>query len=73
VKATSIRISSKKIGILFNDNQTQNRWSLSFTEAEVLADINSVFITLERTDKDVEQPKGKRMLTAYLGAAPNHP
>ena len=65
--------SLKKIGLLFNDNQNQNRWSLSFTDPEVLADINSVFITLERTDKDVEQPKGKRMLTAYLGAAPNHP
>jgi hypothetical protein len=65
--------SIKKIGILFNDNQNQNRWSLSFTDPEVLADINSVFITLERTDKDMEQPKGKRMLTAYLGAAPNHP
>jgi hypothetical protein len=65
--------SIKKIGILFNDNQNRNRWSLSFIDPEVLADINSVFITLERTDKDVEQPKGKRMLTAYLGAAPNHP
>ncbi len=64
--------SIQKIGILFNDDQNQRRWSLHFTDPTVLADIDSVFITLERTDKDAEQPKGRRMLTAYLGAAANH-
>jgi len=39
----------------------------------VLAEIDSVFITLERTDEDISQPKGKRLLTAYLGTQPNHP
>ena len=62
----------QKIGILFNDDQSQRRWSLHFTDPTVLADIDSVFITFERTDKDAEQPKGRRMLTAYLGAAANH-
>lgn len=63
----------RKIGILFHDDQTQRRWSLNFSDPQTLREINSVFITLERTDEDLSQPKGKRMLTAYLGTAPNHP
>ena len=62
-----------KSGILFKDDQTQRRWSLNFTDPQVLGEIDSVFITLERTDEDVAKPKGKRMLTAYLGTTPNHP
>ncbi|HEY4378972.1 MAG TPA: hypothetical protein VGN01_01425 [Acidobacteriaceae bacterium] len=67
------KASVKKIGILFHDDQTQRRWSLNFDNPQVLREIDSVFITLERNDEDESQPKGKRMLTAYLGTAPNHP
>jgi hypothetical protein len=67
------KASVKKIGLLFHDDQTQRRWSLNFANPQVLAEIDSVFITLERTDDDVSQPKGKRLLTAYLGTPPNHP
>jgi hypothetical protein len=67
------KASIRKIGILFHDDQTQTRWSLNFADPQVLREIDSVFITLERTDTDVTQPKGKRLLTAYLGTAPNHP
>ena len=67
------KASIKKIGLLFHDDQTQRRWSLNFANPEVLAEIDSVFITLERADEDVSQPKGKRLLTAYLGTPPNHP
>ena len=67
------KASIKKIGLLFHDDQTQRRWSLNFANPQVLAEIDSVFITLERTDEDVSQPKGKRLLTAYLGTPPNHP
>jgi hypothetical protein len=67
------KASIKKIGLLFHDDQTQRRWSLNFANSQVLAEIDSVFITLERTDEDVAQPKGKRLLTAYLGTPPNHP
>jgi hypothetical protein len=63
----------KKIGILFHDDQTQRRWSLNFSDPQMLREIDSVFITLERNDEDLTQPKGKRLLTAYLGTAPNHP
>jgi hypothetical protein len=63
----------RKIGILFHDDQTQRRWSLNFSDPRVLKEIDSVFITLERNDEDLNLPKGKRMLTAYLGTPPNHP
>jgi hypothetical protein len=63
----------KRIGMLFNDDQAQKRWTLNLTDPDALADISSVFITLERTDEDVEHPKGRRMLTAYLGTEANHP
>ena len=63
----------KKIGILFHDDQAQRRWSLNFADPQVLREIDSVFITLERNDQDLERPKGKRMLTAYLGRPANHP
>ncbi len=63
----------RKIGILFHDDKTQQRWSLNFSDPQVLREIDSVFITLEKNDGDVATPKGKRMLTAYLGTAPNHP
>ncbi len=67
------KASIKKIGILFHDDQMQRRWSLNFSDPQELREIDSVFITLERTDENLVQPKGKRMLTAYLGTAPNHP
>jgi hypothetical protein len=63
----------KRIGMLFNDDQAQKRWTLNLTDPDALADISSVFITLERTDEDVDHPKGRRMLTAYLGTEANHP
>ncbi|MGB9406673.1 MAG: hypothetical protein WCA89_04005 [Terracidiphilus sp.] len=67
------KASIRKIGILFRDDQTQRRWSLNFSDPRVLAEIDSVFITLERNDENLAQPKGKRMLTAYLETPANHP
>lgn len=64
--------STKNLGILVNDDQGQRRWSLNFSDPHILAEIDSVFITLEPT-RDAGQPSGKRMLTAYLNDAVNHP
>jgi hypothetical protein len=63
----------QKLGILLNDDKGQKRWALNFSDPKVLAEIDSVFVTLERVDTDDEQPKGKRMLTAYLDSQVNHP
>jgi cysteinyl-tRNA synthetase len=63
----------QKLGILLNDDKGQKRWALNFSDPKVLSEIDSVFVTLERVDMDSEQPKGKRMLTAYLDSQVNHP
>lgn len=64
--------SIRNLGILVDDDQGQKRWSLNFTDPQVLAEIDSVFITLEPSG-NTGQPSGKRMLTAYLNDAVNHP
>lgn len=64
--------SIRNLGMLVNDDQGQRRWSLNFSDPHVLAEIDSVFITVEPT-ADANQPSGKRMLTAYLNDAVNHP
>jgi hypothetical protein len=63
----------RNLGILLNDDKGQRRWVLNFSDPKVLAEIDSVFVTLERTGSDSEQPNGKRMLTAYLDSQVNHP
>jgi hypothetical protein len=64
--------SIRSLGILVNDDQGQKRWSLSFSDPKTLADIDSVFITLESSG-GAGKPSGKRMLTAYLNDEVNHP
>ncbi len=63
----------RNLGILLNDDKGQRRWVLNFSDPKVLAEIDSVFITLERVGKDGDKPSGKRMLTAYLASRVNHP
>jgi hypothetical protein len=63
----------RNLGILLNDDTGQRRWVLNFSDPKVLAEIDSVFITLERAGVDGEEPSGKRMLTAYLNSRVNHP
>ncbi len=67
------RNRARNLGILLNDDKGQKRWVLNFSDPKVLAEIDSVFITLERVGKDGDQPSGKRMLTAYLASQVNHP
>jgi hypothetical protein len=67
------RNTVRNLGILLNDDKGQKRWVLNFSDPKVLAEIDSVFVTLERTGTDSEQPSGKRMLTAYLNSQVNHP
>jgi hypothetical protein len=63
----------QRLGILLNDDKGQKRWALNFSDPKVLNEIDSVFVTLERVDTDGAEPKGKRMLTAYLDSQINHP
>ena len=65
--------STRALGILINDDQAQKRWALKFNDPNVLAEIDSVFVTLEPNDKPGSEPKGKKLLNAYLGTPANHP
>lgn len=61
------------LGILRKDDASQNRWAMTFDDPNVLAQINSVFVTAESANKQYEEPHGKKVLYAYFGSPPNHP
>jgi len=60
------------LGVFHNDDVKDGRWVLTFDDPNVLAQINSVFVTVESSRKVVKEPGGKRILFAFLGDKPNH-
>jgi hypothetical protein len=46
------------------DDRGQNRWSMTIQNADVVKDINSVFVT---TSGSASAPDGPRLLYAFLG------
>jgi hypothetical protein len=64
--------AAQSLGIFFVDDQKQNRWVLKFEDPRVLAEIDSVFVTVERPGGS-PRPTGRKFLYAYLKANPNHP
>lgn len=62
----------QSLGLLYFDDQKQNRWALKFSDPAVLSEIDSVFVTIEPPGGS-EKPTGKKRLYAYLGSPPNHP
>jgi hypothetical protein len=64
----------RNLGPFAKDEQAQRRWVLTVTDPKVLAEIDSVFVTLEPTQpKNAGRPSGKRLLNAFLGTPANHP
>jgi len=63
----------RSLGLMYSDDQAQKRWVLKVTDPEVLSQIDSVFITLERNDNPGNRPRGKELLSAYLHSPANHP
>jgi hypothetical protein len=61
------------LGVFHSDDTKDGRWVLTFDDPNVLAQINSVFVTVESSRKAVKEPGGKRILFAFLGDKPNHP
>jgi hypothetical protein len=61
------------LGILHNDDASQNRWAMTFDDPKVLTQINSVFVTAESSNKHSDGPRGKKILYAYFGSQANHP
>jgi hypothetical protein len=63
----------RSLGAMSKDDRTQKRWVLTITDPKVVAEIDSVFVTLEPTGKVGKHPTGKRVLSAFLGSPANHP
>ena len=63
----------RALGALQNDDPAQSRWVFRFNDTHVLAQIDSVYVTLEPNEKPGEKPRGKKLLNAFLGTPPNHP
>jgi hypothetical protein len=61
------------LGILHKDDSEENRWAMTFDDAKVLTQINSVFVTVESARKSYDQPHGRKVLYAYFGSPANHP
>lgn len=64
---------AKSLGIFKADNETDGRWILTVDDPHALAQINTVFVTVETRKKAVTQPNGKKILYAFLGNKANHP
>jgi len=64
--------SIQSLGMLFQDDQKQNRWVLKFNDPAVLAEIDAVFVTAEPAGGS-NKPTGQKLLYAYVGSNPNHP
>ena len=63
----------RSLGVFHNDDVSDGRWVLTFDDPHVLAQINSVFVTVESARKTVKEPGGRKILFAFLGDKPNHP
>jgi len=64
--------SVRNLGILYTDDKEQKRWAPRVTDPQQLAEIDSVFVTVE-THQGARQPRGGKILFAFLGGQPNHP
>jgi len=70
---SSGEVKIRNLGIFYSDDQAQRRWVLTVTDPQVLLEVDSVFVTLEKTDDSGQTPRGKKLLSAYLGSPANHP
>lgn len=61
------------LGVLHDDDPRERRWALTCNDPNLLAKIDSVYVTAESPGKRDDAPNGPRVLYAYFGAPPNHP
>jgi hypothetical protein len=60
------------LGILALDDESQNRWFLKVEDAKVLAEIDSLFVTIEPKGGSLK-PRGQQLMYSYLRDTPSHP
>jgi hypothetical protein len=64
---------ARNLGIFFSDDKAQKRWVFQYDDPKVLNEIDSVFVTLEPPNSDPANPKGDKLMYAYLRGQANHP
>jgi len=64
--------AAHSLGLFQIDDQKQNRWVLRFEDPQVLAEIDSVFVTVEPSGGSTK-PTGRQFLFAYLNTNPSRP
>jgi hypothetical protein len=64
---------ARSLGIFYSDDKSQKRWVLQYDDPKVLQEIDSVFVTLEPPNVNQTQPKGDKLMYAYLRGQANHP
>lgn len=62
-----------RLGIFYSDDKAQSRWMFRCDDPKVLREIDSVFVTFERSGSDPSHPEGASLMYAYLRGQPNHP
>jgi hypothetical protein len=63
---------SLNLGAMRSDNSGQGRWVLTCDDPKVLNRINAVYITADQNPRHDFQPRGAKLMYAFLGS-PNHP
>jgi len=63
---------SVNLGVMQNDNSSQGRWVLTCDDPKVLNRINAIYITADPNARRDSQPRGAKLMYAFLGS-PNHP
>jgi hypothetical protein len=71
-ETAGVKETTRSLGILHSDARSQARWVLTFDDAKILNRINAVYITAEHGTPPRDDPKGRKLLYAFLGS-PNHP
>lgn len=66
------RAQAINLGIFYQDNTAKKRWVLKSRDADTLAQIDAVFVTVEPNGGS-HLPSGKQLLFAYLRMGANHP
>lgn len=63
---------SINLGIMRSDNSGQGSWVLTCDDPKVLNRINAVYLTADAKSRLDSQPRGAKLMYAFLGK-PNHP
>jgi len=67
-----VKSVSVNLGVMHSDNAAQRRWVLTCDDPKVLNRINAVYIAPDSDSRHASEPRGEKMMYAFLGS-PNHP